>query len=111
MQSLLLDAAPSLVLNNELREYSNADAAIKGLYERWLGLREPLVLLSVTHPSHEVRDAAFVFQAEVEMSLRRTADAAKPGAPRRLADDAYHRAGIAATRLGQLLSPYAARPD
>ena len=109
MHSLLLDAVPSLVLTNDLREYASPDAAVRGLYGRWLELREPLVLLSLTHPSPEVREAAFAFQAEVEMSLRTTSDAASNEAERDHAEEMYRRAGETALRLGQLLSPFDAR--
>ena len=110
MRTLLLDAVPSLIIANDLREYSSPDEAVRGLYSRWLTLREPLVLLSLTHPSEEVRDMALEFQAEVEMSLRMTADATKPGVGGDPADEAYRRACNTAGRLGQLLSPYRPSP-
>lgn len=105
MKSLLLDAEPSLILKNELGEYLGIDAAVQGLYSRWLMIREPLVLLSVMHPSEEVRDAAVDLQAEVEVAIRMTGRAAE--SPRSSDPyDAYTRAIETASRLGKLLSPY-----
>ena len=106
MDALLVDASPKLVLANELREYRSPEEAVRGLYGRWLKLREPLFLLSLTHPSPDVRDAAFEFQAQVEISLRMTADAAKDPGRHEQADAAYQRASETANRLGKLLSPY-----
>jgi hypothetical protein len=75
--SLVLDANPSLILNGDLREYPTPIDAINGLYERWKSAREPLVLLTFSHPSDQVRKLAFTLQAELEMVLRNTDDALK----------------------------------
>ncbi|MGZ4325854.1 MAG: hypothetical protein ACXVH3_26840 [Solirubrobacteraceae bacterium] len=107
MDALLLDAEPSLVVTNELREYSTPEAAVKGLIERWLSLREPLVLLWITHPVAEVRQAALMFQAEVELCLRHTADAAKSDGDITRARESYAKAAERARELGKLLSPFA----
>lgn len=69
MVSLLLDAEPTLVLSGELREYTDPQAAVKGLYDRWLRAREPL-LVAFAQPSPEVRDMGVQLQAEAEMLLR-----------------------------------------
>jgi hypothetical protein len=108
MKAVLADLSPTLILNNELREYADPKAAIDGLYKRWLNAREPLILLSTTHPSAEVRDSAFDLQAQVEASLRMTAKAVDGGSQDGL-EEWWGSAGASALRLGQLLSPFDSR--
>jgi hypothetical protein len=70
MVALLLDAEPSLVLNAQLHEYRDPQAAIDGLYERWLKAREPLLVVSFAQQSPELRNMGIRLQAEAEMLLR-----------------------------------------
>jgi hypothetical protein len=105
MKAVLADSDPNLILNNELREYRDPMAAVDGLYQRWLAAREPLILLSSTHPSPEVRESAFELQASVEASLRMTAKAIDGGSTDSLTEW-WRSAGATALRLGQLLSPF-----
>ena len=103
--ALLVDAAPVLVVAGDLREYATPEEAIAGLYQRWGTAREGMVLLSVSHPSSEVRKLAFDLQARTEMSLRLTDGAIKSGSD---PDSSAHHESLAmAGRLGELLSPYA----
>ena len=106
MQALILDAQPTLILNNELGEYSSPEDAIAGLYERWLTLREPLVLLAITHPQRDVRMAALDLQASVEMLLRDARLSVHGNDARRVVE--YDDVLDAGVRLGQLLSPFEA---
>jgi hypothetical protein len=104
MKTLLVDAQPSLILNNELREYAQPKDALAGLYKRWLEAREPLVLMSVTHPSPEVRDKAFALQAQAEMALRTVNQVLDGLQLDPMAN--WRQAAQTAGELGQLLSPF-----
>ncbi|MER5305768.1 hypothetical protein ABT039_40745 [Streptomyces lasiicapitis] len=101
--ALAVDANPTLVATGQLKEYGSPRDAVKGLYERWLTAREPLMLLWVSHPSAEVRDLAFSTQAQLEMVLRRTEETLER--PAELPRASYDRALADMTALGQLISP------
>lgn len=114
MKALLIDSQPSLVLANDLREYETPTEAIEGLFRRWLEAREDLILLSVTHPSTEVRGLAFKVQAEVEFVLRtldRIVKSGKTADDHEAAQQAFLRASESTVRLGERLSPYTAPQD
>ena len=104
MKALLADAVPDLVLGDGLLEYEGPEQAVQGLYQRWLTAREPLVLLSVTHPSEDVRHLAFRLQAEVEMALR--AMHKTLGGDRADATEWWNKATDSAAALGKLLTPF-----
>jgi hypothetical protein len=106
MKSLLLDAVPRLIVGNELREYESLEEAVDGLYARWLKAREPLVLVHVAHRDPEVRHLAYRLQAEAEVSLRLSADAAKAGEVDDNTQHAWEQAHFTADELGQRLSPF-----
>jgi hypothetical protein len=114
MRTLLLDAEPSLVLSGELREFETPEQAVAALYRRWLSAREPLVLLSVTHPVERVQELALTLQAEAEILLRGLHDATRQISEdsqykrRQEPDDLRHRYAAAvhtSVALGALLSP------
>jgi hypothetical protein len=102
--SLVLDANPSLILNGDLREYPTPIDAINGLYERWKSAREPLVLLTFSHPSERVRRLAFTLQAELEMVLRNTDDVLKSkSAPSGSLQEGSNKCVKDGNELGRLL--------
>lgn len=74
MFGILVDAQPSLVALGQLREHDSPKVAVEGLYRRWTVAREPLLVIHYGHPSEHVRRLAFSFQANVELSLRETAE-------------------------------------
>src|SRR5919198_1248271 len=54
MIALLVDAEPSHVLNNSLREYDSSRAAVEVLRSRWVRAREPLLVVSLGQVSREL---------------------------------------------------------
>src|SRR5687768_14944700 len=62
MQTILVDAQPSLIMSNDLREYSSPEKAVEGLHRRWVRDREAFMELWLTHPLPEVRKLAFDVQ-------------------------------------------------
>jgi hypothetical protein len=102
--SVAIDADPRLVANGDLREYASPDAAISGLYARWVAAREALVLLRFSHPSQEVQDLAQDAQAELEIALRKTEDAIKNHGDLSAARKAWQGCLDKLGRLGPLLS-------
>jgi hypothetical protein len=108
--ALVVDANPELVLKGELREYDSPAQAISGLYRRWLAVREPLILLWVSHPSPTVRALAFNVQAELEMVLRIAEKATRDenagtASLHAASRSAYDELGTKVATLGRLLSP------
>jgi hypothetical protein len=108
--ALVVDANPALVLSGALREYDSPAEAISGLYRRWLSVREPLILLWVSHPSPLVRTLAFDVQAELEIVLRTAENATRDentaAASSRVAlRSAYDGLATKVATLGRLLSP------
>jgi hypothetical protein len=102
--SLALDANPSLILKGDLREYPTPIDAINGLYERWKSAREPLVLLTFSHPSRQVRSLAFNLQAKLEMVLRNTDDVLKSkSASSDSLQEAYDKCVKDGVELGRLV--------
>lgn len=102
--SLVLDSHPELVVTGSIREYSSPEAAVAGLYTRWLSVREPLVLLGFAHPSESVRRLALRVQALLELSLRQTEDAVRADGDVSGARRTYDKCDEASFRLGQLLA-------
>jgi hypothetical protein len=106
--ALAVDANPDLVLNGELREYPSPAEAASGLYQRWLAVREPLILLWMSHPSAQVRELAFSVQAELEMVLRVTEKVIKHNSSGGDAlRDSYNKVLHDMATLGRSLSPLA----
>lgn len=104
--AVYVDAEPTLIYTGSLREYTSPQDAIAGLYKRWLIVREPMLLLSVSHPSAEVQTLAFHGQAQLEMVLRLTDDAIKSKGSLDQARRIYDECGEKLTRLGKLLSAF-----
>ena len=70
MIALLLDAEPSLVLNNPLREYEGSRAMVEVLRSRWLRARELVLVVFLGQPSRDIRDLGIELQEEAGDLLR-----------------------------------------
>lgn len=105
--ALTVDCNPELVMGGRLREYSSPAEAVSGLYQRWLAVREPLILLWVSHPSAQVRQLAFDVQAELELLLRVTEKAIRrdTAAPSSVLQSSYQKILDDMKALGRSLSP------
>jgi hypothetical protein len=103
---LVVDSAPGMVTRGDLREYASPQEAVSGLYERWKVAREPMVLLSLSHPSDAVRTLAFRVQEYEELVLRNIDSAVKAG--RTMNDpDRQHQEVIAdIAALGRYFLPF-----
>lgn len=104
--AVAVDANPALIRANDLREFSTPDEAVAGLYERWGHVREPLMVLSISHPEADVRRLAFDVQAELELCLRQTSDAMSSDEHTTAAEASYRAMLGHLQELAQLLSPF-----
>ena len=78
MIALLVDAEPSHVLNNSLREYESSQAAVEVLRSRWVRAREPLLVVSLGQVSRELGELGIELQGEVGDLLGTLETAAAP---------------------------------
>jgi hypothetical protein len=78
MIALLVDAEPSHVLNNSLREYESSRAAVEVLRSRWVRAREPLLVVSLGQVSRELGELGIELQGEVGDLLGTLETAADP---------------------------------
>lgn len=104
--AVLVDGEPRLVAHGDLREYDSPGDAISGLYARWAAVRQPLMLLNVTHPSREVRRLAFQAQAQMEMVLRQTDDCLQGKSDLSPARFSYDELQGVVRELAKKLSPF-----
>jgi hypothetical protein len=102
--SVVVDAEPTLVYTGDLREYPSPTEAVKGLYVRWAAAREPMLLLSLTHPKEQIRQLCFQVQAEAQIVLRQVDDAIQASGDLDPARRHYEKLTSDLSRLGQLLS-------
>jgi hypothetical protein len=105
--ALAVDSNPDLVMGGQLREYTSPAEAVSGLYQRWLAIREPLILLWVSHPSAQVRQLAFDVQAELELLLRMTELEIRHDTryPSSALQSSYRKILVDMEALGRSLSP------
>jgi hypothetical protein len=103
--TVVVDAAPSSVVHGQTRANMSPQDFLERLFYRWEEVREPLVLMSVAHPSPEVQKLAFYAQTQLEIVLERIDEALKPGGSIREASDAYEHLAEIVHDLGQHLAP------